>query len=151
MSGKVVYAGMAPCGDGASGIRFKVPHGKGTRYDTVRVPAEDLLRFADAYRGCLAENPYTNEAIPRGGHACWHVDNPDMPIPCGDDASRRVSPTPDLAQIVRNYLGAIDRIADFDARAASDKGPYIGHDQDKALHERYRAEALAAMRKAVGP
>lgn len=145
------YRGMYPTGDASAGIRFEIAHGKGTRYDTVRVPATDLLRFADAFRGCLVLDQHTGEGATRGGHACWHVDNPDMPIPCSDEATRAVSPEPDLAQVVRNYLGAIDRLADYDARAASDKGPYIGHEQDKAIHERYRDQALAAMRKVVGP
>lgn len=129
-------------GDKVMGVKFSITHGKGNRYEIVRVPISDVLRAADAYRGCVGDAAYSGDDGHNAGHAMWHIEHPDSPIPCSENAAR--SQAPDLAQLVRNYFGACDRLADYTACAASDKGF-----QEQVIEiTRQRDEALAAMRKA---
>ena len=146
MTAKFLY--LVPRGDSQIGVQFTLVHGKGTRVEVVAVPIDLILRVADAYRGCLS-NPHhlhPGESPHKAGHATWHADNPDSPIPCTEHAAH--SPPAELAQHVRNYLGSLERLADYAARAASGK-PYIGHADDVRITERQRDAALEAMRKAA--
>lgn len=147
------YVGLQGRGDTRVVVRFSVAHGKGHRYDQVEVPIAEILRVADAYRGCLADTSlsYPGDTGHRSSHACWHAEHPAAPIPCSNAVA--VSPAPDLAQIVRNYLGARDRVSALQAELAfliinsTSREQIIAH--DLPIHEGHRDEALAAMRKAV--
>jgi len=160
------YLRLTPAGD-SIGVLFSIPHGKGTRTDTVAVPVADILRAADAYRGCL-RNPahlHPHESPHSANHAIWHAENPQKPIPCPEWGSGAGAnhPPPDLAQLVRNYLGAIDRLAELDAREqarfeasgslrtqhADGRYTLPDHQRDAEIHVRHRDDALVAMRKAA--
>ncbi len=76
---------------GSNCVRFEVTirHGKGTRRINVDIHARDILAMADAIRAtqnqaCTA--PQHRTGYPQDdlsvGHAIWHLDNPDSPMPC---------------------------------------------------------------------
>lgn len=74
-----------------SRVRFvgSIPQGKGTREVAVDVDPDMILRIADALRAtdggraCRQRNEIL-DPDPYGaiGHAMWHVDNPERPMPC---------------------------------------------------------------------
>ena len=76
---------------GSNCVRFEVTirHGRGTRRINVDVHAREILAMADAIRAtknqaCTA--PKSRTGYPQDdlavGHAIWHLDNPDHPMPC---------------------------------------------------------------------
>lgn len=83
-------AGMAGTGQ----IRFLavIPHGKGTREVAVDVPPDVILRIADALRATRGTACDTStsriadatDGVYHVGHAVWHVERPDQPMPCID-------------------------------------------------------------------
>src|SRR5215813_15511683 len=86
---RVHISGLA----GSNAIRFlaTIKHGNGTRDVAVDVPPEVILRLADciratadracdgkSHRHCPVEEKYVC------GHAVWHYDHPEDPMPCID-------------------------------------------------------------------
>lgn len=78
-----------------SRVRFvgTIPHGKSSREIAIDVDPELILRIADALRATdggrachLSHSPQQHDRDPYGsiGHAMWHVENPDRPMPCID-------------------------------------------------------------------
>ncbi len=76
---------------GSNAVRYEatIRHGKGTRRIDVDVSAREILALADAIRAtanqaCVA--PRHRTGYPSDdlsvGHAVWHLDNPDRPMPC---------------------------------------------------------------------
>ncbi|MDO8547840.1 MAG: hypothetical protein Q7R68_10840 [Nitrospirales bacterium] len=54
------------------GFKAEKKHGKGTQTIEVSVPVETIKRLASILE-------YTESA----GHAAWHFNSPDDPLPCG--------------------------------------------------------------------
>lgn len=80
---------------GLNRVRFLavVKHGRGTREVAVDVSPELILQIADALRATAGEacdtptSRIADEGSPHGyhaGHAIWHVERPDEPMPCVD-------------------------------------------------------------------
>lgn len=79
---------------GTGRIRFLavIPHGRGTREVAIDVPPELILRLADALRAtrgtaCDSSTSRHVDATDAGyhvGHAVWHAERPDEPMPCID-------------------------------------------------------------------
>lgn len=76
---------------GSNSVRFEatIRHGRGTRRIDVDVHARDILAMADAIRATAnqaCQHHRSRTAYPSDelsvGHAIWHLDNPDMPMPC---------------------------------------------------------------------
>lgn len=76
-------------------VRFlgEIPHAKSTREVAIDVAPETICRIADALRAtrgqachALASNvpPHLRDEEWHVGHAMWHVDHPDRPMPCID-------------------------------------------------------------------
>jgi hypothetical protein len=77
-------------------IRFTavIKHGKGTREVAVNVMPDMILDIADALRATAPENgacpcdskngKYDSNEKFLVGHAVWHVEHPDAPMPCID-------------------------------------------------------------------
>ena len=57
----------------AEAIRFEtsLPHGKGKQEVGVEVPIATLIRLGEILKHTKAP-----------GHAAWHLENPDSPLPC---------------------------------------------------------------------
>lgn len=82
---------------GINRIRFLavIPHGRATREVAVDVPPALILRIADALRAtagtaCDSKHSRFVDANDDGqhlGHAIWHVERPDLPMPCVDSGS----------------------------------------------------------------
>jgi len=80
--------------DGIDRVRFLavIAHGKGTREVAVDIPPELIFALADALRAtvgmaCDTQNSRVVGDRPDGIHmglAVWHVEHPDMPMPCID-------------------------------------------------------------------
>lgn len=82
---------------GLGKIRFLavIEHGRGTREVAVDVPPESILKLADALRAtapvngvcpCDSEHAkYDSREEFLVGHAVWHVEHPEMPMPCVHD------------------------------------------------------------------
>lgn len=80
-------------------VRFLaiIPHGKGSREIAIDVEPELLLRIADALSATAPVNgacpcdsktgKYNHREAFLVGHAIWHVQNPDAPMPCVDMSS----------------------------------------------------------------
>jgi hypothetical protein len=89
----VHLAGLA----GINKVRFLaiVSHGRGTREVAVDVPPELILKIADALRAtaghaCSRKNARISDAVdgvPNCGHAIWHVEHPEEPMPCIDHST----------------------------------------------------------------
>jgi hypothetical protein len=93
---------------GANRVRFvgTIPHGKGTRQIAVDVHPELIVKIAAALvatRDCACDSNWqrrhrhSSEMGWRPGHAIWHIENPDAPMPCVDhsrviDAATLLSP-----------------------------------------------------------
>lgn len=87
---EIHLAGMVGIGK----IRFLavIPHGRGTREVAVDVPPDLILRLADALRAtrgtaCDTATGRFTDSTEEGyhvGHAVWHVEHPDQPMPCID-------------------------------------------------------------------
>lgn len=76
---------------GSSAVRFRatIRHGKGTRQIDVDVHAREILAISDAIRATANQacvDPRSRTGYPQDdlsvGHAIWHLDNPDRPMPC---------------------------------------------------------------------
>ena len=74
-----------------SSVRFvgTIPHGRSTREVAMDVSPALILRIADAIRAtdggrACSRRHATPDPDPYGsiGHAMWHVENPDRPMPC---------------------------------------------------------------------
>ncbi len=82
---------------GIGQIRFLavIPHGKGTREVAVDVPANLIVRIADALRAtqgtaCDSKHRKLVDGTDEGyhcGHAIWHVERPELAMPCIDHSS----------------------------------------------------------------
>lgn len=83
--------------DGLGMIRFLavIAHGRGTREVAVDVPPEVICKIADALRAtaghaCDGKNYRIADAEdgrPNVGHAIWHIEHPDRPMPCVDQST----------------------------------------------------------------
>jgi hypothetical protein len=76
---------------GSSSVRFRatIRHGRGTRQINVDVRAQEILAIADAIRATADQAcvpPRSRTGYPEDnlcvGHAIWHLDNPERPMPC---------------------------------------------------------------------
>src|SRR4051812_10118978 len=92
-------------------LRFtgKIPYGKKTRDLGMVVDANLILQLADAIRGCpnVWQDP-SNDQKPNSmmhaladerflpywiGHALWHIQNPERPMPCLPDGTKLIEGT----------------------------------------------------------
>ena len=80
---------------GAGRVRFvgTIPHGKHTRQVAMDVHPELIVKIAAALiatKDCACDSAWQrqhrhhSEMGWQPGHAIWHVENPDMPMPCVD-------------------------------------------------------------------
>jgi hypothetical protein len=80
---------------GATRVRFigAIPHGKGTRQISIDVHPDLIVKIAAALiatRDCACDSESKRQWRPphemgwRPGHAIWHVENPERPMPCID-------------------------------------------------------------------
>ena len=75
---------------GTNSVRYvaTIRHGKGTREIGIDIGATEILALADAIRATAhsACNPSCREPhiVYNVGHAVWHLDNPNHPMPCVD-------------------------------------------------------------------
>lgn len=98
-------------------VRFSgsIPHGPGKRTIWMTVEADDICRLADAIRGCphnyeepsTGRKPRTLEEAKQSryvvlwcGHAVWHIEHPDRPMPCRPDDERLIDVEHPLAKEV---------------------------------------------------
>jgi hypothetical protein len=79
-----------------SRVRFvgTIPHGRSTREVAIDVDPELILRIADALRAtdggraCHGRHqPIEPDPYGSIGHAMWHVENPEHPMPCIDHST----------------------------------------------------------------
>jgi hypothetical protein len=90
---EVHLAGLAGIGK----VRFLavIAHGKGTREVAVDVPPDLICRIADALRataGRACDSKHrricdSEDGKPNVGHAIWHVEHPEQPMPCIDHST----------------------------------------------------------------
>lgn len=81
--------------NGTGQIRFLavIEHGRGTREVAVDVFPRLILKLADALRAttwhaCSSKHSRIADATDFNvGHAVWHVEHPDMPMPCIDHST----------------------------------------------------------------
>lgn len=61
-------------------VRFdgEIPSGKGERTITISIPIVDILQWAKIYKTAA-----------HTGHATWHLQNPDHPLPCSTCEGRK--------------------------------------------------------------
>ena len=80
---------------GATRVRFtgEIPHGKHTRQVAIDVHPELIVKIAAALlatKDCACDDEWQrrrrhhSEMGWRPGHAIWHVENPDVVMPCVD-------------------------------------------------------------------
>jgi hypothetical protein len=96
---------------GSSQIRFcaTIPHGKKNRDIVLDIDPALILKIAHAIRatgnGECRDKRYNPQPEPTIGHAVWHLDNPEMPMPCVDHST--VIDVPVL--LAPEPLGDLDR------------------------------------------
>jgi hypothetical protein len=96
---------------GSSQVRFcgTIPHGKKNRDVVLDIDPKLILKIADAIRatgnGECRDKRYNPRPEPTIGHAVWHLDNPEMPMPCVDHST--VIDVPEL--LAPEPLGDLDR------------------------------------------
>lgn len=87
-------------------VRFSgsIQHGAGRREITMTIEAEDVVHLANALQGCphnyedvRGNKPRTLEQARQGkfaltncGHAVWHLEHPDRPMPCRPDDEKLI-------------------------------------------------------------
>lgn len=81
--------------EGTNRVRFvgSIPHGSHTRQVAIDVHPELIVKIAAALittKDCACDTAWQlrhrhhSEMGWRAGHAIWHVEHPDMPMPCVD-------------------------------------------------------------------